>query len=175
MNAAWNLHFKIMSSIFTSHMLGNNLVKSWKCDANFRRTCYELDSLTNFNVSDKLKNSTQDVCAKLLIASLSSYFLLKMVHVNIMNTLINVARDTLFSFVGTSLPFACMSSSLNKPTPLRLDVSLPSLQDIKWSFARLLYLFNIQLERNVSTFFVVLLAACLFFVIIGGFLFYKFR
>ncbi|THG06269.1 hypothetical protein TEA_006044 [Camellia sinensis var. sinensis] len=132
----------------------------WKCDANFRRTCYELDSLTNFNVSDKLKNSTQDVCAKLLIASLSSYFLLKMVHVNIMNTLINVARDTLFSFVGTSLPFACMSSSLNKPTPLRLDVSLPSLQDIKWSFAR---------------FFVVLLAACLFFVIIGGFLFYKFR
>ncbi|XP_028087167.1 putative ion channel POLLUX-like 2 isoform X4 [Camellia sinensis] len=151
------------------------VLRGGKCDANFRRTCYELDSLTNFNVSDKLKNSTQDVCAKLLIASLSSYFLLKMVHVNIMNTLINVARDTLFSFVGTSLPFACMSSSLNKPTPLRLDVSLPSLQDIKWSFARLLYLFNIQLERNVSTFFVVLLAACLFFVIIGGFLFYKFR
>ncbi|XP_028087165.1 putative ion channel POLLUX-like 2 isoform X2 [Camellia sinensis] len=160
---------------FVSRVSNLFISSEGKCDANFRRTCYELDSLTNFNVSDKLKNSTQDVCAKLLIASLSSYFLLKMVHVNIMNTLINVARDTLFSFVGTSLPFACMSSSLNKPTPLRLDVSLPSLQDIKWSFARLLYLFNIQLERNVSTFFVVLLAACLFFVIIGGFLFYKFR
>ncbi|CAL5413425.1 unnamed protein product [Camellia sinensis] len=160
---------------FVSRVSNLFISSEGKCDANFRRTCYELDSLTNFNVSDKLKNSTQDVCAKLLIASLSSYFLLKMVHVNIMNTLINVARDTLFSFVGTSLPFACMSSSLNKPTPLRLDVSLPSLQDIQWSFARLLYLFNIQLERNVSTFFVVLLAACLFFVIIGGFLFYKFR
>ncbi|KAF5931779.1 hypothetical protein HYC85_027950 [Camellia sinensis] len=68
-----------------------------------------------------------------------------------------------------------MSSSPDKPTPLRLDVSLPSLQDMGWSFARLLYLFNIQLERNVATFFIVLLAACFSFVLIGGFLFFKFR
>lgn len=87
----------------------------------------------------------------LLIASVSSYFLLKMVQVNFIKTLINGAWDRLFSFAGTSLPFACVSSSLNKPTPLGLDVFMPSLQDIKWGFARLLYLFNIQLERNVAT------------------------
>jgi cytochrome c oxidase subunit IV len=38
-----------------------------------------------------------------------------------------------------------------------------------------LYLFNIQLERNVATFFVVLLVACVSFVFIGGLLFFKFR
>lgn len=55
------------------------------------------------------------------------------------------------SIGAASLPFACVSNSLNKPTPLKLDVSLPSFQDIRWSFARLLYLFNIQVERNVAT------------------------
>ncbi|XP_028054509.1 putative ion channel POLLUX-like 2 isoform X5 [Camellia sinensis] len=98
-----------------------------------------------------------------------------MMQVNFMNRLIKVAQNILFSVAVTSLPFACMSSSPDKPTPLRLDVSLPSLQDMGWSFARLLYLFNIQLERNVATFFIVLLAACFSFVLIGGFLFFKFR
>lgn len=93
----------------------------------------------------------QGPSAMLMIASVSSYFLLKVVQVNFVKTLINVAWDRLFSVVGTSLPFACMSSSLNKPTPLGLDVSLPSLQDVRWGFARLIYLFNIQLERNVAT------------------------
>ncbi|VFQ86358.1 unnamed protein product [Cuscuta campestris] len=74
-----------------------------------------------------------------------------------------------------SSPFACMSNNLNKPTPLGLDVVFPSLKDIKWSFARLIYLFNIQLEKNVAMFFVVLLASCFLFVLIGGFLFFKFR
>ncbi|KAG9133631.1 hypothetical protein Leryth_019470 [Lithospermum erythrorhizon] len=74
-----------------------------------------------------------------------------------------------------SLPFACMSSSLNKPNPLHLDVSFPSFQDIRWNLARLIYLFNIQLERNVATFFIVLLVSCMSFVFIGGFLFFKFR
>lgn len=155
-----------------------------KGDASFHRTSNELNSSTSLNVSDDFhandfrvdqKNSMQGPSAMLMIASVSSYFLLKVVQVNFVKTLINVAWDRLFSVVGTSLPFACMSSSLNKPTPLGLDVSLPSLQDVRWGFARLIYLFNIQLERNVATFFVVLLVACFSFVIIGGFLFYKFR
>ncbi|XP_076953867.1 putative ion channel POLLUX-like 2 [Bidens hawaiensis] len=79
------------------------------------------------------------------------------------------------SFAATRLPFACISNSLDKPTRLQLDVSLPSLHDIKWSFSRLMYLFNIQLERNVSTFLIVLLGACFSFVFIGGLLFYKYR
>ncbi|KZV57039.1 hypothetical protein F511_20008 [Dorcoceras hygrometricum] len=78
-------------------------------------------------------------------------------------------------FATSSLPFACMSNSFSKPTPLQLDVSLPSFEDLKWSVARLIYLFNIQLERNVATFFIVLLVACFSFVVIGGFLFFKFR
>ncbi|KAJ4888782.1 putative ion channel POLLUX-like 2 [Raphanus sativus] len=78
--------------------------------------------------------------------------------------------------VGAScLPFACASNSLNKPTPLNLDLSIPSLSDIKWSTARFLYLFNIQLEKNIGTFLVALLLACISFVIIGGFLFSQFR
>ncbi|GMP56227.1 hypothetical protein CsSME_00020792 [Camellia sinensis var. sinensis] len=117
----------------------------------------------------------QGLHVKLLIASASSYLLSRMMQVNFMNRLIKVAQNILFSVAVTSLPFACMSSSPDKPTPLRLDVSLPSLQDMGWSFARLLYLFNIQLERNVATFFIVLLAACFSFVLIGGFLFFKFR
>ncbi|KAL0757025.1 hypothetical protein Bca101_094693 [Brassica carinata] len=52
--------------------------------------------------------------------------------------------------VGVGLPFACASNSLNKP----------SLSGIKWSLARSL---------------VVLVIACLSFVMIGGILFFKFR
>ena len=54
--------------------------------------------------------------------------------------------------VGASLPFACASNSLNKPTPLNLDLSIPSLRDIKWSTSRFIYLFNIQLEKNIGTY-----------------------
>ncbi|CAA0828279.1 Putative ion channel POLLUX-like 2 [Striga hermonthica] len=79
------------------------------------------------------------------------------------------------TFWSSNPPFACLSNSLNKPTPLQLDVSLPSFQDIRWNVSRLVYLFNIQLERNVATFFIVLLVACFSFVLIGGFLFFKFR
>lgn len=93
--------------------------------------------------------------AKLMIGSLSSYFLFRWTQVNFINTLAWMIQELLPSLVGTfgatGLPFASMSNSLNKPMPLKLDVSLPSFQDVKWSFARLLYLFNIQLERNVAT------------------------
>ncbi|KNA19197.1 hypothetical protein SOVF_063810 [Spinacia oleracea] len=78
-------------------------------------------------------------------------------------------------FGFTNLPFSSLSSSLNKPTPLNLDVSLPSIGDLQWSLARMMYLFNMQVERNVATFFLVLVVACFSFVFIGGFLFYKFR
>ncbi|XP_039113833.1 putative ion channel POLLUX-like 2 isoform X2 [Dioscorea cayenensis subsp. rotundata] len=78
-------------------------------------------------------------------------------------------------FGTSSLPFACVSNSVNKPVPLQLDVSFPSFHDFKWSLARLYYLFNLQLERNISSFLIALLATCFSFVIVGGFLFYKFR
>ncbi|GFZ08787.1 hypothetical protein Acr_20g0005950 [Actinidia rufa] len=87
----------------------------------------------------------------LLIASVSCNLLLRMRPINVLSRLIKVPQDILFSSAVTSSPFACISSSLGKPTPLRLDVSLPPLEDIRWSFARLLYLFNMQLERNVAT------------------------
>ncbi|KAL2230001.1 UNVERIFIED_CONTAM: putative ion channel POLLUX-like 2 [Sesamum indicum] len=113
------------------------------------------------------------------MASLSSYFIVRLIHINSTNAAMNVVQESFHyavrTFAASSLPFACMSNSLSKPTPLQLDVSLPSFQDVRWSFARLIYLFNIQLERNVATFFIVLLAACFSFVIIGGFLFFKFR
>ena len=75
-------------------------------------------------------------------------------QLDIVNTLIKTVQG-LFphlhqTLAATSLPLACISNSLNKPTPLKLDVSLPSIQDIRWNFARLLYLFNIQVEKNVA-------------------------
>ncbi|KAF2297141.1 hypothetical protein GH714_018060 [Hevea brasiliensis] len=79
------------------------------------------------------------------------------------------------TFRVTSSSFACISNSLNKSIPFGLNVSFPSFQDIWWSLTRLLYLFNIQLERNVAAFFVVLLGACFSFVVIGGLLFLKLR
>ncbi|XAR57321.1 hypothetical protein NMG60_11025406 [Bertholletia excelsa] len=153
-----------------------------KQGARCRRT-NRLDFRTNSTVSDKfqskdlralLKICMQGLYGKLVIASVSSYSLLKLVQVNFVTKLINVGW-ILVSFRGSSLPFACVSSSLNKPKPLSLNVSLPSVQDIRWNCQRLLYLFNIQLERNVAMFFIVLLAACLTFVLIGGFLFFKLR
>ncbi|XP_057489046.1 putative ion channel POLLUX-like 2 [Actinidia eriantha] len=169
------------SALHVSSSLRNS---KGKWDACLQRTCKKLDFPLSLNASGNIhakdlrvnqKSSTQGIYTIFMVASASSYFILKMVRVNFLNTLINVARDIPLSFLGTSLTFACMSSSLNKPTPLGLDVSLPSLQGIRWGFARLIYLFNIQLERNVATFFVVLLVACFSFVLIGGFLFFKFR
>ncbi|KAK4586240.1 hypothetical protein RGQ29_023430 [Quercus rubra] len=124
-------------------------------------------------------NGSLDYQTKILMGSMSLYFLLRLKQLNFVNSLTKMVQKMLPSMVqtfgATSLPFACISNSLNKPRPLQLDVSLPSFQDIRWSFARLLYLFNIQLEKNVAMFFVVLLVACFSFVVIGGFMFFKFR
>ncbi|XP_057467990.1 putative ion channel POLLUX-like 2 isoform X1 [Actinidia eriantha] len=159
-------------------------ISEGKREASFQGTCYELDSPMSFDAPDNfdfedlsvsIKNNMKGLHLKLLIASVSCNLLLRMMPINVLSRLIKVPQDVLFSSAATSSPFACISSSLGKPTPLRLDVSLPPLEDIRWSFARLLYLFNMQLERNVATFFVVLLASCFSFVLIGGFLFFKFR
>ncbi|XP_020590688.1 putative ion channel POLLUX-like 2 isoform X2 [Phalaenopsis equestris] len=89
---------------------------------------------------------------------------------------VKMVKSLVFQKLGSAnLPLACVSNSINRPVSLQLDVSLPSIEDIRWSFSRLYYLFNMQLDRNIGTFFVALLAACFSFVIVGGFLFYKFR
>ncbi|XP_043692300.1 putative ion channel POLLUX-like 2 isoform X3 [Telopea speciosissima] len=117
--------------------------------------------------------------AELLIGSMSSYFLFRQHLLSPIHEFMKMVQYLfpylLQVFEATNSPFACISSSINKPIPLRLEVSLPSFQDVKWSLARLLYIFNIQLERNVATMFVALFIACFSFVIIGGFLFFKFR
>ncbi|KAK6914021.1 CASTOR/POLLUX/SYM8 ion channel, conserved domain, partial [Dillenia turbinata] len=114
-----------------------------------------------------------------ILGSMAVYLLFRSTQLNFIHSLVKLVRSsfphTLQAFQTTGLPFACVSNSLNKPVPLQLDVSLPSFQDIKWNFSRLLYLLNIQVERNVAMSFVVLFAACLSFVIIGGVLFFKFR
>ncbi|CAM8991764.1 unnamed protein product [Rhodiola kirilowii] len=116
--------------------------------------------------------------AKFLGSSLFHFALLKLMQLHsgrILTTATSLLSYVIQTSSVMSLQFSCISNSLNKPTPLNLDVTFPSFQDIRWNFARVLYLFNIQLERNVATFFVVLLVACFSFVLIGGLLFFKFR
>ncbi|XP_071721742.1 putative ion channel POLLUX-like 2 [Rutidosis leptorrhynchoides] len=97
----------------------------------------------------------------------------------------DVVKDILLFLVklsfATSLPFASISGPL-KPSHLKLDVSstLSSIlsswfQDLRWGLARHVYLFNIQLERNVAAAHIALAVACIFFVIMGGIMFYKSR
>ncbi|PIN21314.1 hypothetical protein CDL12_05989 [Handroanthus impetiginosus] len=176
------------STFRVDNLLINNREK-WQMSSRF--TWRQLDPSMKISLSSKGNSNlsktdskpssrpVQDCGAALLMASLPSYFLARLMQINIKNIATKVVQETFYYAVRTfgvsNSPFACMSNSLSKPTPLQLDVSLPSFQDIRWSFARLIYLFNIQLERNVATFFIVLLGACFSFVIIGGFLFFKFR
>nr|APA20314.1 DUF1012 protein [Populus tomentosa] len=167
---AWN--FRLRST-------GGN----WK--ANNQTKWHKFDSVVYANLPDcshpelcmKPNSSSEDCQAKLTIGSIAMCCLLT--QLKSANTLIKIVQDLLPFLIGTfgatNSPFACMSNSLNKPTPLQLDVSLPALQDIKWSLSRLLYLFNMQIERNVAMSFVVLLVSCFSFVVIGGFLFFKIR
>lgn len=93
--------------------------------------------------------------AKVLMGLTCLYIPLRLAKLNVVDTFIKIVQERLLCAVQTlgvaTLPFACASNSLNKPMPLGLDVSLPSFQDIRWTFHRLLYLFNIQLEKNVAT------------------------
>ncbi|KAJ0035010.1 hypothetical protein Pint_24696 [Pistacia integerrima] len=60
--------------------------------------------------------------------------ILRLTQVNFVNIFAKMIQDLLPFVVrifGTrGLPFACMSNSLTKPTSLKLDVSLPSFQDV---------------------------------------------
>ncbi|XP_026446629.1 putative ion channel POLLUX-like 2 [Papaver somniferum] len=124
-----------------------------------------------------LWTSLKDRQGELLVGSMLSYILLKLAQLNFVKTFMKMVHSlhphVLQAFEANTSPFACISNS--KPVPLGLDVSLPSFQDIKWNFGRLAYLFNMHLERNIGTFLIVLLVACFSFVLIGGFLFFKFR
>ncbi|RXH78232.1 hypothetical protein DVH24_001750 [Malus domestica] len=173
------------SSLHASSFIVHNRAK---CEASSQRAENELDSTVYINVADDLNdqlfntdpiNISQVLVAKVTMGLLSLYFSFRLGQSNVFHTFIKIVQAKLPSIIQTfgaaALPFACVSNSLNKPVPLRLDVSFPSFRDIRWSFARLLYLFNIQLEKNVATFFLVLLVACFSFVVIGGFLFYKYR
>ncbi|KAK7356889.1 hypothetical protein VNO80_16169 [Phaseolus coccineus] len=134
---------------------------------------------TKFFWMKKNNNSSQGPQARSMIQFMSFYIILRLTHKQLCDLMIKAGHALLpyvcQTNIATSLPLACVSNALNKPKPLNLDVSLPSFHDIRWSLARLLYLFNIQLERNVATFLVVLLVACFSFVIVGGVMFFKLR
>ncbi|KAH9764664.1 putative ion channel POLLUX-like 2 [Citrus sinensis] len=174
------------SLAFKKHDYKINYAEKW--EASSRSIEDKTDSSVCMNVVDNSsfkffrmdkKNTPQGYQAQLMIGSLSSYFLFRLTQMNFINAFVKIIQDFFPSMVwtlgATGSPFACMSNSLNKPMPLKLDVSLPSLQDVRWNLARLLYLFNVQLERNVATFLVVLAVVCFSFVVFGGFLFFKFR
>ncbi|KAF9677664.1 hypothetical protein SADUNF_Sadunf08G0131000 [Salix dunnii] len=133
-----------------------------KCKAINQSTWCKFDRLVHTDIpknphpkflSLKPNSSSEDRQAKLTIGSVAMCCLLT--RLNSAKSLIKIVQDLFPSWAGTfgttNSSFACVSNSLNKPTPLKLDVSLPSFQDIKWSLSRLLYLFNMQLERNVAT------------------------
>ncbi|KAI7738011.1 hypothetical protein M8C21_031909 [Ambrosia artemisiifolia] len=171
--------------IHSSSLRANTMFMIYRDKPKFNRikASNKMDSETkdpeSWFLKVKLTDYHQVHQTKIIMAALASCLIVrliqehhgKMVIVGLQHLLSHVIQ----SFAATSLPFACISNSLDKPTPLQLDVSLPSLHDIKWNFSRLMYLFNIQLERNVSTFLIVLFGACFSFVFIGGLLFYKYR
>ncbi|XP_073007691.1 putative ion channel POLLUX-like 2 isoform X2 [Typha latifolia] len=123
--------------------------------------------------------STMDLANKEIHSSVALqlvafYFISRLVK-NLMHGMMMMKLQILPPFLRASLPFACVSNSINKPAPLQLDVVFPPFQDIKWNVSRLYYLFNMQLERNIGTIFIALLVACFSFVMVGGFLFYNIR
>ncbi|XP_024013263.1 putative ion channel POLLUX-like 2 isoform X1 [Eutrema salsugineum] len=150
-------------------------IESFRCRGTFKVRCQKTGdakpSTANLGfLKDLSSKFHKSLPYKLVIGCIPLYAAFK-----VMQKICQELPGLIQNSVGTGLAFACASNSLNKPTPLKLDVSVPSLHEIKWSFARFLYLFNIQLEKNIATFLVVLLVACISFVVIGGFLFHQFR
>ncbi|KAE9617680.1 putative regulator of K+ conductance, CASTOR/POLLUX/SYM8 ion channels [Lupinus albus] len=133
----------------------------------------------NFMWVEKDNSSSQGSQVKSMILYLSLYFIQRVTHQKFLDKIIILVQAILPSVLqilsATTLPLACVSNTLNQPWPVHLNVSLPSFHDISCSLAKVLYLFNIHLERNVAIFFVVLLIACFSFVLIGGLLFFKIR
>ncbi|CAH9083639.1 unnamed protein product [Cuscuta epithymum] len=174
----------------------SSVTKNGMTNINYQKKCRKLDCFLTTNALGYFNSflrtmhpsSNSQICSKKHtqgflerhnVAALPSYFTSRLIHlvsVNMKTTLLHgLFIYAIQAFGAQSLPFACMSNNLSKPTPLGLDVVLPSLKDINWSFSRIIYLFNIQLEKNVAMFFIVLLVSCFIFVLIGGFLFFKFR
>ncbi|XP_030541209.2 putative ion channel POLLUX-like 2 isoform X2 [Rhodamnia argentea] len=162
--------------------------KEGKLDARSQRTGDGLDfrvcagNRNNFDAKFFARDQNrdyQDPHVRSMMSTMSLYVFLRLSQLNSACMLTKICQPLLphlfQKFLASGASFACISNSLNKPMPLNLDVSMPSLGDVRWNFARMIYLFNIQLERNIATFFVVLLLACFSFVVIGGFLFFKFR
>ncbi|XP_042417311.1 putative ion channel POLLUX-like 2 isoform X1 [Zingiber officinale] len=135
---------------------------------------FNLESASNTSKNIYYENYI-DFAVKILLQCMTSYLLSRLAWSNCVHIVSSVMCT--LPWCSSALPFACLSnpSSINKPIPLRLNVSFPSFQDFKWSISRLYYLFNIQLERNIGVFFIALLVACFSFVAIGGVLFYRFR
>ncbi|XP_024193046.1 putative ion channel POLLUX-like 2 isoform X1 [Rosa chinensis] len=162
---------------------GKGKVRSQKTGDGLDSTMYinvEDDSDTELLRIELVKRSQGSIHqAKVLMGLTCLYIPLRLAKLNVVDTFIKNVQERLLCAVQTSgaatLPFACASNSLNKPMPPGLDVLLQSFQYVRGSFERLLYLFNVQLEKNVATYFIVLLVACVSFVIIGGFLYFKFR
>ncbi|KAK9053483.1 hypothetical protein SSX86_030117 [Deinandra increscens subsp. villosa] len=172
------------SWIHSPALRANTMFKNYRDKPEFNRIKashimgFELKNPKSRFLKVKLTDNPQVHQTKIIMAAFASCLLVRLVQHRgkiVIVALQYLLSPAIQSFKATSLPFACISNSLDKPTPLQLDVSLPSLHDIKWNFSRLMYLFNIQLERNVSTFLIVLLGACFSFVFVGGLLFYKYR
>lgn len=66
-------------------------------------------------------------------------------------------------------------STLAQPLPLRLDDVPSKLPKIGWNMSRLLYKLDLLLERNSLSYFLLLFITCCILVIVGGFMFHKFR
>lgn len=93
--------------------------------------------------------------AKSMIEPLLLYYILRVTRQLVSHWMLKALQatlaDMLQTLAATGSPLACVSNTLNKPSPLRLNVSFPSFNDFSWSLARLIYLFDIQMERNVAT------------------------
>ncbi|KAG9451846.1 hypothetical protein H6P81_004750 [Aristolochia fimbriata] len=150
------------------------------CERSIRVDSQCLSRDDSIELTQKWWSNSQVVCkARLFVLSIPAYLAYRLACFNHTNLFMKIGLKLLAclsgAFASTGSPFACISNSLNKPQPLKLDVSFPSFQDAKWFLSRLLYLFNVQLERNIAMFLFVLVVACFSVVIAGGFLFYRYR
>ncbi|XP_019449932.1 PREDICTED: putative ion channel POLLUX-like 2 isoform X2 [Lupinus angustifolius] len=180
-------HLRRISSLaLRAHDLDADNEGRWDTDShksedksNYSTPMHKENSGYNFIWVEKDNSNSQGSQVKSMILYLSLYFIQRVTHQKFFDQIIIVLQAILPRVLqilsATSLPLACVSNTLNQPRPVHLDVSLPSFHDISSSLAKVLYLFNIQLERNVAIFFAVLLVACFSFVLIGGLLFFKIR
>ncbi|PIA31535.1 hypothetical protein AQUCO_04900084v1 [Aquilegia coerulea] len=132
-----------------------------KNDFSSQRTRSKTDVLPLSNAKEarsskfNLDSSHQGRQVGILIGFMSSYYFFRLTILNslqvLMNTIQNILPFLFQASMARSLSFSCISNSVNKPVPLQLDLSLPSFQGFRWSAARLIYLINTQLERNIAT------------------------